>query len=191
MYFNISIFVSYSSDSSLFNWGLGVGIMYMMSAGKAEISKLNTAMDETAKVVQELKSELKRRKSSRNVQVLCTANEVTENSVKISDKHAVQVLIKSRTANRDLNDPKVLGFPLVDDGECTSSVLTEEQDAEVVEMDQLEAELESELQKLPWYNTEASCHEDMKLNLHEVSSIRYPCMCSVDLLTFKCIISAK
>lgn len=174
---NILDVVLYSLDSSLFNWGLGVGIMYMMSAGKVEISKLNTTMDETAKVVQELKSELHRRKSSRSVLVHTSANEETENLEKISSNKTQPVLFKSRSGNQDLNDQKVLGLPLIDDGECTSSVLTEEQDTEVLEMDKLEAELESELQKLPWYTTESSYHEDMKLNLHEVS----PSKLTVDL----------
>ncbi|KAH9735348.1 POLAR LOCALIZATION DURING ASYMMETRIC DIVISION AND protein [Citrus sinensis] len=164
---------SSSKDSSLFNWGLGVGIMYMMSASKVEISKLNTTMDETAKVVQELKSELHRRKSSRSVLVHTSANEETENLEKISSNKTQPVLFKSRSGNRDLNDQKVLGLPLIDDGECTSSVLTEERDTEVLEMNKLEAELESELQKLPWYTTESSYHEDMKLNLHEVSTMGF------------------
>ncbi|KAK3226472.1 hypothetical protein Dsin_006334 [Dipteronia sinensis] len=155
---------SSSKDSSLFNWGLGVGIMYMMSAGKAEISKLNTTMDETAKVVKELKSELCKRKSSHSLQDFTSAN--TE---KISGKETQQVLIKSRNGNRDFIDDKVFGFPQADDGEYESSVLTEEQDPEVREMDQLEAELESELQKLPWCTTEASGHEDMRPNLDESS----------------------
>lgn len=164
---------SSSKDSSLFNWGLGVGIMYMMSASKVEISKLNTTMDETAKVVQELKSELHRRKSSRSVLVHTSANEETENLEKITSNKTQQVLFKSRSGNRDLSDQKVLGLPLIDDGECTSSVLTEERDTEVLEMNKLEAELESELQKLPWYTTESSYHEDMKLNLHEVSTMGF------------------
>ncbi|XP_075510121.1 uncharacterized protein LOC142546337 [Primulina tabacum] len=54
-----------SKDNS-FGLGVGVGIMYMMSAGKAEINKLNCAMDETAKTVQELKAEISRRASSGN-----------------------------------------------------------------------------------------------------------------------------
>ncbi|TXG58534.1 hypothetical protein EZV62_016363 [Acer yangbiense] len=157
-----------SKDSSLFNWGLGVGIMYMMSAGKAEISKLNTTMDETAKVVQELKSELRKRKSSHRLQDFTSAN--TE---KISSKETRQVLIKSRVGNGDFIDNKVFGFPRVDDGEYESSVLTEEQDPEVQEMDQLEAELESELQKLPWYTTETLGHEDVKPNLDEWQSSDY------------------
>ncbi|XP_006480646.1 protein POLAR-like 1 isoform X2 [Citrus sinensis] len=164
---------SSSKDSSLFNWGLGVGMMYMISASKAEISKLNTTMDETAKVVQELKSELHRRKSSCSVLVHTSANEETENLEKITSNKTQQVLFKSRSGNRDLSDQKVLGLPLIDDSECTSSVLTEERDAEVLEMDKLEAELESELQKLPWYSTESSYHEDMKLNLHEVSTMEF------------------
>lgn len=143
--------------------------MYMMSAGKSEMTKLNIAMDETAKVVQELKSELSRRKSSRRLQGLSSENELAANSENTSSKHTQKVFIKSGTESRDANDIKVFDFPSVDDGECGSSILTDERDPEVREMDQLEAELESELQKLPWCIPEASCHEDMKLNMQEVS----------------------
>ncbi|KAH8485238.1 hypothetical protein H0E87_026872 [Populus deltoides] len=83
--------VSHYGNSPLLGWGLGVGIMYMMSTGKAEISKLSTSME-----------------------VMC-------------------------------------GLPIADDVEYPSSVLTEEPEPEpepaVLEMDQLEAGLESELCK--------------------------------------------
>ncbi|KAL5809452.1 hypothetical protein ACOSQ3_030143 [Xanthoceras sorbifolium] len=158
---NVAAKTCSSKDSSLFNWGLGIGMMYMMSAGKSEISKLSTAMDETAKVVHELKSELHRRKSSYSLQDFSSGN-----AEKLSGKQTQQVLIKSRNGNGDLNDNKVFGFPQVDEGEYESSVLTEERDPEVLELDQLEAELESELQKLPCYTTG---HEDMTLKLHESS----------------------
>ncbi|KAK6244751.1 hypothetical protein QUC31_011160 [Theobroma cacao] len=139
-----------SKDSSVFRWGLGFGIMYMMSAGKAEINKLNSTMDETAKVVQDLKTELCKRKSSCNVQASNSANEVTTGSKKFSGKNTQLLLDKSGTVNRDDNEIKVCSLPVIDDGEYASSVLTEEPEPEpeVGEMDQLEAELESELQKL-------------------------------------------
>uniref|UniRef100_A0A2N9FCR2 Uncharacterized protein n=1 Tax=Fagus sylvatica TaxID=28930 RepID=A0A2N9FCR2_FAGSY len=123
---------SSSKESSLFGWGLGVGIMYMMSAGKTEISKLNLAVDETAKVVQELKTELHKRKSSHHVHISGSAGKVDANSV-----------------------------------------LTEEPEPSVLEMDELEAELESELQKLPWCITEASQQEEMRQNLGEDREIEF------------------
>ncbi|XVE96743.1 hypothetical protein REPUB_Repub02eG0249000 [Reevesia pubescens] len=149
-----------SKDSSVFHWGLGFGIMYMMSAGKAEINKLNSAMDETAKVVQELKTELCKRKSSGNLQASNSANEVATSSKKFSGKNSQLLLNKSGTGNRDHNEIKVCSLPVIDDGEYASSVLTEE--PEVVEMDQLEAELESELQKLSETEVSAkSLHESV------------------------------
>lgn len=39
---------------------------------------------------------------------------------------------------------------IVEEAECSSCVLTEEQLPEAFEMDQLEAELETEFQKIPW-----------------------------------------
>ncbi|XP_044491826.1 uncharacterized protein LOC123215679 isoform X2 [Mangifera indica] len=159
-----------TKDSSLFHWGLGVGIMYMMSARKSEITELNIAVDETAKVVQELKSELIRRKSSRSLQGLSSQNDLAAISEKIRSKHTEKGFVKSETESRDANNIKVFGCPSVEDGECGNSILTDERDPELQEMDQLEAELQSELQKLPWWTREASYHEDMKLNKPEGQS---------------------
>ncbi|KAF8403051.1 hypothetical protein HHK36_011145 [Tetracentron sinense] len=137
---------SSTKGCSFFSWGLGVGIMYMVSAGKAEINKLNTVVDETAKVVQELKGELHKRKLSRDLRHTSLASKVDTCPNKIGGKHAQPACAKSFVEE----DIKVFGVPLTDDGEGASSVLTEEPEPEVLEMDQLEAELESELQKLPW-----------------------------------------
>ncbi|GAV68867.1 hypothetical protein CFOL_v3_12370 [Cephalotus follicularis] len=150
-----------SKDNSLFCWGLGVGMMYIMSTGKAEISKLNLAMDETAKVVQELKAELYKRKLSRKIQVSSSLDEVAANPNEFSSELCHLTVIKSST--------KLSAPHITDDGECSSSVLTEEPEPEpgVLEIAQLEAELESELQKLPWCITKAFCHEGMRSNLTE------------------------
>ncbi|CAK7342976.1 unnamed protein product [Dovyalis caffra] len=153
-----------SKESSLFGWGLGVGIMYVMSAGKAEIFKLSTAMDETSKVVQELRTELNKRKSTQ-----------VATSSKNSGTEQMQLMVNRTIMGcRDPNDMKICGLPMVDDVEYPSSVLTEEPEpvSAVLEMDQLEAELESELQKLPWSSTETSGHEVTRLNFGkaEVSS---------------------
>ncbi|XP_022767388.1 uncharacterized protein LOC111311862 isoform X2 [Durio zibethinus] len=153
-----------SKDSSVFHWGLGFGIMYMMSIGKAEINKLNSAMDETAKVVQALKTELCKRKSSCNLQASNSANEVATSSKKFSGKDMQLLLDKSGKGHRGHYEIKVCRLPVIDDGEYASSVLTEEPEPEpeVVEMDELEAELESELQKLSETEVSAkSLHESV------------------------------
>uniref|UniRef100_A0A5B7C2V3 Uncharacterized protein n=1 Tax=Davidia involucrata TaxID=16924 RepID=A0A5B7C2V3_DAVIN len=152
----------FSKDNSFYGWGLGIGMMCMMSAGKAEICRLNTAMDETVKVVQELKTELSKRKSLRNLHVSNSEAEVNTNPKKIRGKHTQTVLSKSSRES----DFEVSGFP-TEEGECSSSVLTEEQLPEVLEIDQLEAELESELQKLPWCSKEASGLEGRRSNICE------------------------
>ncbi|KAI7755514.1 hypothetical protein M8C21_031688, partial [Ambrosia artemisiifolia] len=118
-------------DKSSFGYGVGIGIMYMMSAGKAEIERLNAAVDETAKVVQELKAEISKRKSSCGSKIENTAN------IKWSQS--------------------VYAFHMNDEGENASSILTEEQPhRDVAEMEQLEAELESELLKLQVSTTSSS-----------------------------------
>ncbi|XP_023919434.1 uncharacterized protein LOC112030998 [Quercus suber] len=158
---------SNSKESSLFGWGLGVGIMYMMSAGKTEISKLNMAVDETAKVVQELKTELYKRKSSHRLHVSGPASKADAKSRKNNSKHTQLALNKFNTQNVDPNNFKISGDPVIDDGEYASSVLTEEPEPRLLEMDELEAEFESELQKLPWCITEASQQEEMRPILGE------------------------
>ncbi|KAL8036173.1 hypothetical protein ABFX02_12G142200 [Erythranthe guttata] len=114
---------SCASKDSSFGLGVGIGMMYVVSAGKAEISKLNCAMDETAKIVQELKSEISTRKNEHTSSI--ALNESGKNK-----KHIKR---------------------------CYSDPLSP--NPEVMEMDQLEAELESELQKLPWCATASSGSE--------------------------------
>ncbi|GMP32105.1 hypothetical protein CsSME_00006015 [Camellia sinensis var. sinensis] len=146
-----------AEHNSTFSWGLGVGIMCMMSAGKAEISRLNTAVDETTKVVQELKIEFSRRKSSRNLQVSSSKTEISTSPYKTRGKHT-EPIPQSSTENRD--NVQDSGVFVTEEGESTSSVLTEGPQQEVLEMDLLEAELESELQKL-------SCAPQKLLDLKE------------------------
>lgn len=143
-----------SNDTSLFGWGLGVGIMYMMSTGKVEFGRLNAAVSETAKVVNELKAELHKRKSSPSVQVPGCARPAILAHHTTSYEVGHPDLNESRTNKIAPNDVKCFN-----DGECASSVLTEEPAPGMQEMDQLEAELELELQKLPWCTLDASNQE--------------------------------
>ncbi|KAJ1398479.1 hypothetical protein SESBI_31079 [Sesbania bispinosa] len=133
-----------SKDNSLFGWGLSFGIMFMMSAGKAEINKLTKTTDETAKLVQELKSEFNRRKSLCDHQALDSAGNIDMNSHKMSDRHEVML----KKTNNELRDT--------------------EPEPQVLEMDQLEAELEFELQKLSGCIIDSPCHEDIKPKLDEL-----------------------
>ncbi|KAL2554457.1 hypothetical protein Fot_08076 [Forsythia ovata] len=145
---------SCASKDGSFGWGVGVGIMYMMSSGKADISRLNSAMDETTKIVQELKAEISRRKASRHLHFPISHNEAETNKMHI-DGRSRPLLTKSSIDSRD----NVKAFVLTEEGEGASMALMEDQQPEVLEMDQLEAELESELQKLPWCATEGSGSE--------------------------------
>ncbi|XP_062117185.1 uncharacterized protein LOC133831041 [Humulus lupulus] len=161
---------SSSNDTSLFGWGLGVGIMYMMSAGRVEFSKLNTAMSETAKVVEQLKTEIHKRKFSPNLEVAGGACEVISNH---NDSHP-DLNKSSRIEQLGPNDINNFN-PMIIDGECGSSALTEEPEPGVQEMDQLEKELEFELQKLPWCTVEASDFEDsIDLVETEISAQLFP-----------------
>ncbi|XP_020222753.1 uncharacterized protein LOC109805165 [Cajanus cajan] len=160
--------VAAKADNSLFGWGLCIGIMCMMSAGKAEINKLNKTVDETAKLVQELKAEINRRKSSRGLQNLDSVGNDVKGSRKISGKNEVTL---KNTVSEIRNTDVIIWSPGVNDcGECGSSALTEEPEPQVLEMDQLEAELELELQKLSGCTTDGPCHEKTKPNLDEIEA---------------------
>lgn len=165
MPFNMFNLMSFLLDNSIFNWGLGVGIMYMMSAGKAEINKLNMAMDDTAKVIQELKAEISKRKSSRHLKFSSSWNELSTDSDKIRGKLIESVPEWSTEDRYHVQDS---GFLMNEEGEC-ASVLTEEPQQEVQQMDHLEAELESELQKLSWTSKEASGLEGNASDIFEVN----------------------
>lgn len=158
-------------DNSVFSWGLGVGLMYMMSTGNAEIGRLNTAMDETAKVVEELKTELHKRKSSRGLQFSSSTN--TNAKLDVIGGRNTNLVSDSSTENGD--NIHNSGFLFTEEGGSATSVLTDEPRQEVVEMDRLEAELESELQKLPWCSTEASGADGRISDICEVS---YCSLCS-------------
>lgn len=159
------------SDGSLFGSGLRFGIMYMMSAGKSEISKLNKTLDETAKVVQELNSELHRRKSShmRKVSDSIDGNEV--------------MLRKTSSEVRDTG-ARISSLPAASDGgECGSSALTEESGQPVPEIEQLEAELELELQKLPRCTLDSRSPEEMrpKVRFFDILGLRHEYMPPISL----------
>ncbi|XP_042482026.1 uncharacterized protein LOC122062448 [Macadamia integrifolia] len=159
-----------STGSTLFGWGLSVGIMYMVSAGKAEINKLNTTVHETAKAVQELQNELHQRKSYRAAQNSNCKSKVDANPRNISSHMLQQQVISNSDAKQeDSNYPEDLGVQVTDDVDCVSCVLTEEPEPEALKMDQLEAELEFELQKIPWcVAEEASSYEGNFINLGEI-----------------------
>ncbi|KAL8227080.1 hypothetical protein R6Q57_016912 [Mikania cordata] len=130
-------------DKSSFGYGVGVGIMCMVSAGKAEIERLNKAVDETAKVVLELKAEISKRK------LLCDSKIEKIPNIKQDQS----IFVKS---DMGCDDNEAYGFTVTDEGEYASSILTEEPHRDVVEIEQLEAELESELLKLQVTYTSSS-----------------------------------
>ncbi|XP_010264756.1 PREDICTED: uncharacterized protein LOC104602669 isoform X2 [Nelumbo nucifera] len=156
-----------SRGEEIFNWGLGAGIMYMVSAGRAEINKLNSTIEETVKVVQELKTELHKRKLSHDLQDSNCNGKSDTYPRECEGKPNQPVTIKSGGVARGLNYPKSMAFPLSDDGDCASSVLTEEQQPEVPEVDQLEAAFESELRKITCHNFKEAIGTEQRSGLGE------------------------
>ncbi|XP_016495142.1 uncharacterized protein LOC107814275 isoform X1 [Nicotiana tabacum] len=140
-----------SKGNSFFGYGLGIGMMCMMSAEKSEINRLNSTMNETAKAVEEIKAELSRRKVAHDLHASKNKAETSENN---DGECTIRAFPRSSTENRNIF--RALDHQVAEEGECASSVVTEEPQPEVMEMDQLEAELESELQKLPWCATEGT-----------------------------------
>ncbi|KAK7267642.1 hypothetical protein RIF29_20320 [Crotalaria pallida] len=155
----------HSSDNS-FSAGLGFGIMYMMSAEKDEISKLTGTMKEIAISVQELKSELDIKKSFCVHQISDPNGNIDTNSCKMSGKHYEVMLKKTNSEFRNPNAK--IWSPINDGGECGSSALTEEPEPQVLELDQLEAELEFELQKLSGCTVDGPGHELKRPTLDEL-----------------------
>ncbi|KAH6825691.1 hypothetical protein C2S53_002315 [Perilla frutescens var. hirtella] len=142
-----------SKDNS-FGWGVGVGIMYMMSAGTAEISRLNSAMDETVKTVQELKAEISRKKNLHK-----EAENEAEINKKFAERRSYNDPLFTRVRAKSKDNIKAFCPTMTEEEGYASSILTDNQQPEVLEMHQLEAELESELQKLPWCAMEGSSSE--------------------------------
>jgi len=156
----------FSLDHTAFGWGLGLGIIYMMSAGKAEVSTLSKAIDDTAQAVHELKSELNRQKSSPSQQPSGKVGDATYTMDCMQKSTAEQANTGTSTSNSYSINRKLISHSA--DSDYASSVLTVEHQAEGAEMDQLEAELESELQKLPWCTNETSEHAGNMTNADEV-----------------------
>ncbi|KAF6134684.1 hypothetical protein GIB67_002085 [Kingdonia uniflora] len=145
--FGRSVGSCYSTqDNSFFNWGLGVGIMCMVSAGKAEFDKLNAAEEETTKVVNSLKSGLRKRKMSRDLQGSWCKGCVNREPGEIEEKDKQPLPRRSGPKGSTLDDSVRSSFPFTEEGEYCSSILTEEPETKVLH--RLEAELEFELQKI-------------------------------------------
>ncbi|KAH1070576.1 hypothetical protein GYH30_007578 [Glycine max] len=124
-----------------------------------------------AKTVEELKSELIIRKSSRAHQVLDYFGNIGMECCKMSGRDDEIMLKQTKSELRD-NNVKFWNLPVNDNGECETSALTEDSDPLVLEMDQLEAELEfDQLQKLPGHPVDTNFHEEIRPKLDEKNQI--------------------
>ncbi|KAK9169001.1 hypothetical protein Syun_001141 [Stephania yunnanensis] len=129
--------------------------MCMISAGKPEINKLNASIDETKELMNELKQKFHNAKSSSDLQDSTMENQGAQNNMS-KNKHLEIITLDAEEDNRAHNN--ILRNLISDDGECASSVLTEESDSQFLEIDLLEAELESELQKISCFQSEETSH---------------------------------
>ncbi|CAA3000267.1 Hypothetical predicted protein [Olea europaea subsp. europaea] len=102
--------------------------MYMTSSGKAEISRLNSAIEKTTKVVQELKAEISKRQASCHLHYSISQNEASTNKIHTDGSYGRQLL-----AN---NMDNIKAFTLIAEGEGVSVDLTEDLQLEALEIDQ-------------------------------------------------------
>ncbi|KAK9124325.1 hypothetical protein Sjap_013927 [Stephania japonica] len=126
-------------------------MMCMISAGKAEINKLNASIDETKELMKELKQKFYNEKLSNDLQDSTRENQDAQNTV---SKNKQPEIITSDAKEVNHANSNILRNRTSDDGEYASSVLTEESDSQLLEIDLLEAELESELQKIACFQSE-------------------------------------
>ncbi|VFQ84186.1 unnamed protein product [Cuscuta campestris] len=133
-----------SKGNSIFGWGVGIGMMCMMSAQRGEINELNIAMAETSRAVEELKDQISQRRTSKpGLGTIISEDETSK-------------LVKSCAENHG-GDKRIFAFPVSEEGEYASSVLTDEMHPDAMEMNLLQAELQSELQKLHGCVSDGSC----------------------------------
>ncbi|KAK8473581.1 hypothetical protein PHAVU_001G175350 [Phaseolus vulgaris] len=137
--------------------------------GRAEVSELTKTMNTTAKIVEELKSEIIIKKSPLAQQVFDYVDNIIRGleCSNMSDKDE-EIMLKKTNSELGDTDSKFWCLPLIDNGECESSALTEDLDSQVLDMGQLEAELEFELQNLPGDCPDTICHEETRSKLYEI-----------------------
>ncbi|KAL1813201.1 uncharacterized protein LOC108225275 [Daucus carota subsp. sativus] len=171
-----------ASAGSSFALGFGAGLMCMMSA-KSEISRLNSVIDETTKVVQQLKTEVASKKTARHPDISFLGADGNAN-MKKSRKSCSQLLLDKTSSGNILNS-RPGSSSRSNEGECGSSCLTEDFQSGLL-MDQLEAELQSELQKLPWCTAEASVPERGSDYFEtEVTTEEFDKLDNPDLITYE------
>eukprot|EP01018_Ginkgo_biloba_P024082 Gb_00304 [translate_table: standard] len=145
----------------LFSYGVGVGVMFMISSGKCEIDKLTAVLNQTVDLVKELKAELDgRKKYSQN-------NRTSGGSRGIIDAYQEENLDKDA---KYLVQKDAAGFAetpfqaLSEDSESDTSVITEEAAQQVTEIAELEADLQAELENIQVNMTEGNIKHRRKIS---------------------------
>lgn len=145
-------------DEQLFNFGLGFGVVFMVTSSKKEIEKLRELQKETERLFKDLKEEVSRRNFSND------SSQIVQNGK--------DMLSEYHYAKREIEDTKDrMAFVSqsssgrlesgISGNECNSSaqsIITTESTPELSGMAQLEAELEAELERMELNLTaERSC----------------------------------
>lgn len=135
-------------DEQLFNFGLGFGVVFMVTSSKKEIEKLRELQKQTERLVKDLKQEVSRRNFSIDSSQIVQSGE--------------DFLSEDRYAKREIEDTKDKMFFVgqnlsgrlgsgISGNECNSSaqsIITTESTPQHSGMAQLEAELEAELERM-------------------------------------------
>lgn len=145
-------------DEQLFNFGLGFGVVFMVTSSKKEIEKLRELQKQTERLVKDLKEEVSRRNFSND------SSQIVQNGEDmLSEHHYAKREIedaKDRMASVSQSSSGRLESGISENG-CNSSaqsIITTESTPEHSGMAQLEAELEAELERMELNLTaEISC----------------------------------
>lgn len=145
-------------DEQLFNFGLGFGVVFMVTSSKKEIEKLRELQKQTERLVKDLKEEVSRRNVSND------SSQIVQNGEDLlSEHHYAKREIedaKDRMASVSQSSSGRLESGISENG-CNSSaqsIITTESTPEHSGMAQLEAELEAELERMELNLTaEISC----------------------------------
>lgn len=145
-------------DERLFNFGLGFGVVFMVTSSKKEIEKLRELQEQTERLVKDLKQEVSRRNLSYDSSQMLQSREDLLSEYRYAKREIEDTKDKKVFASQNLSGSLESG---ISGNECNSSahsIITTESTPEQSGMAQLEAELEAELERMELdLTTERSC----------------------------------
>lgn len=149
-------------DDRLFNFGLGFGVVFMITSSKKEIEKLRELQEQTERLVKDLKQEVRRGNFSNGSSQMLQSSEDLPSKYRYANREIEDT--KNRMVFRSQNSSGRLESG-ISGNECNSSahsIITTESTPQQSGMAQLEAELEAELERMELdLSTERSCEREI------------------------------